>query len=441
MFTRDPFNVAPHAPRYTQASRLALIAGVTFLALCGWQFAASLQHWIEASAIRDARLDGLHAAQRRTARATGNSPLELERKRVAQSLRDGRQMSWPALFGALESASSHVRDGTSLVTFHPVRQDAITHEFSVVGLASSPAVMTEYLNALAAQPGVAQVHLTTQQPAQGAGADAVRFQFSLVWRQGLEVAAPALVAPPYSMHLDDVREMVRLARSHDMRVEAIDYQTETIAALSLLQRGVALRLVGNYPELRSLLGAILLAVPHASIRDIRIDGGDASPTLKATVKLSLLYQSMPQAGNDAIPRDASADQSISTVRTSGADAGNPFGKLGGSTPEIKVQLAQVPVAVKPAPKPAAMPAAPAQPPPALSPPAAPPLPFVAIGSIQGTDVTDGKQVAFIRQQDQLLVVRAGDAIGHSYRVEAVTPQGIEFTYLPLKQRQTLVVAP
>lgn len=72
---------------------------------------------------------------------------------------------------------------------------------------------------------------------------------------------------------------------------------------------------------------------------------------------------------------------------------------------------------------------------------APPLPFTAVGAISGTEVTGGKLVAFIRQQDQLLVIKAGDAIGQTYRVESITAQKIEFTYLPLMQRQVLALVP
>ncbi len=185
-----------------------------------------------------------------------------------------------------------------------------------------------------------------------------------------EGAPMAPVAPPYSMHLDDVREMVRLARSHDMRVEAVDYQTEAIAALSLLQRGVELRLVGNYPEFKSLLSAILQAVPHASIRDVRIEGGDGSPALKATVKLSMLYQAGPQAENSPFPRNTLSGPSFTAVRTGASDAVNPFGKLGGSASDNKVQQAIAPVAPKPVPKPVVVAAAPVQPPPGPSAPTA-----------------------------------------------------------------------
>ncbi len=75
------------------------------------------------------------------------------------------------------------------------------------------------------------------------------------------------------------------------------------------------------------------------------------------------------------------------------------------------------------------------------PPTAPPLPFTVAGAIQGALVAEGQRVAFLRQRDEVLVVRAGDAIGRSYRVDTITPEKIEFTYLPLNQRQSLSLAP
>lgn len=75
------------------------------------------------------------------------------------------------------------------------------------------------------------------------------------------------------------------------------------------------------------------------------------------------------------------------------------------------------------------------------PPTAPQLPFTAVGSIAGAHLAGGKMVAFIRQQDQLLLISAGDTIGQSYRVDSVTSDKIDFTYLPLMQRLTLALTP
>lgn len=113
---------------------------------------------------------------------------------------------------------------------------------------------------------------------------------------------------------------------------------------------------------------------------------------------------------------------------------NPFGALNlGSPATLGQPAASVPrpKTVKPV----------AVTPPAPPPPIAPPLPFVAIGSLAGADVAQGEPVAFLQHQDQLLVVRAGQSLGSTYRVESITRQGIDFTYLPLMQRQTLPLAP
>lgn len=115
---------------------------------------------------------------------------------------------------------------------------------------------------------------------------------------------------------------------------------------------------------------------------------------------------------------------------------NPFGALNLQPPALaSIGPASMPrKAAAAATRPASTPVA-AVPPPA--PPTAPPLPFVAIGSIEGTDATGGHLVAFLQQQETLLVVRKGESIGQSYRVEAITPDKVEFTYLPLNQRQSL----
>lgn len=74
------------------------------------------------------------------------------------------------------------------------------------------------------------------------------------------------------------------------------------------------------------------------------------------------------------------------------------------------------------------------------PPTAPPIPFIAVGAIHGAQIAEGKPVAFLRQGDNVLAVRAGDSIGPSYHVDNISPEKIEFTYLPLKQRQFLPLA-
>lgn len=66
-------------------------------------------------------------------------------------------------------------------------------------------------------------------------------------------------------------------------------------------------------------------------------------------------------------------------------------------------------------------------------PVAPPLPFVFKGRME-----DGGQTrVFLARQEAILVVKQGDTLDGAYRVDAITPGGVEFTYLPLKLKQSL----
>ena len=71
--------------------------------------------------------------------------------------------------------------------------------------------------------------------------------------------------------------------------------------------------------------------------------------------------------------------------------------------------------------------------PTVASPAAPPLPFTFIGSIE----RGGRRTVMLMEGDQLHLVGVRERIGDRYRVERVTPTQIEFTYLPMQQRQVL----
>ena len=71
--------------------------------------------------------------------------------------------------------------------------------------------------------------------------------------------------------------------------------------------------------------------------------------------------------------------------------------------------------------------------PAVMTPTAPPLPFTFIGSIE----RGGRRTVMLMEGEQLHLVGVRGRIGEHYRVERVTPTQIEFTYLPMQQRQVL----
>ena len=69
---------------------------------------------------------------------------------------------------------------------------------------------------------------------------------------------------------------------------------------------------------------------------------------------------------------------------------------------------------------------------ARSKPEAPPLPFRYLGKL----IEDGKLSIFLANGAESLTVTAGARIG-DYRVDKVTESEVQFTYLPLKTKQSL----
>jgi hypothetical protein len=91
-------------------------------------------------------------------------------------------------------------------------------------------------------------------------------------------------------------------------------------------------------------------------------------------------------------------------------------------------------------QPSAPPLPPPAPParPAPPPPTAPPLPFTFVGMVEKGI---GKPQAFLAKGEALLIVGDGDVIDNDrYRVDSLSSSSIVLTYLPLKQRQTLMAS-
>lgn len=75
------------------------------------------------------------------------------------------------------------------------------------------------------------------------------------------------------------------------------------------------------------------------------------------------------------------------------------------------------------------------PPPPPPKPTAPPLPFTFIGKLD-----DRHQLqVFLLRGEEVLVVREGDLIGKTYKVQRIEPERMTLVYLPLDIAQTLAV--
>lgn len=125
---------------------------------------------------------------------------------------------------------------------------------------------------------------------------------------------------------------------------------------------------------------------------------------------------------------------------------NPFGALNllvtveSLSQPVPVAVAEVkvvrPVKKVEAPPPPVIAQAPLPPPE----PVAPPLPYRVLGSIQGSRIGNGAPVVFLSDRGNTLAVRAGDEIDNTYRVERISADKVEFTYLPLKTLQSLPIS-
>jgi len=72
---------------------------------------------------------------------------------------------------------------------------------------------------------------------------------------------------------------------------------------------------------------------------------------------------------------------------------------------------------------------------AAPPPQAPPLPFAYMGKLAEEQTT----TVFLVAGDRNLVVKAGDLIDNTYRLEEVTDSAVVLTYLPMNQQQRLAI--
>jgi hypothetical protein len=68
-------------------------------------------------------------------------------------------------------------------------------------------------------------------------------------------------------------------------------------------------------------------------------------------------------------------------------------------------------------------------------PVAPPLPFAYLGKV----VDGGRTTVFVARGEENHALETGQTVAGTWRVERITDQAVTFTYLPLRQKQTLAI--
>lgn len=202
---RDPFNIAPHAPRHTRASWMVLAAGLLFAGGCIWPLAQGIQAMKQATDVHTAANAAVRsqADVQRTALLRQNDPAALARAKAQQKIQTMLRMSWSGLFGALETAAQAVRGGVSILALVPSNAQANVAQVSVTALAANPHVMLKYVDALQKNSYIRNVEVTMQQPDEKTGPDVIRFQMTVLWDPSAmtllsQTDTRANVARPYS---------------------------------------------------------------------------------------------------------------------------------------------------------------------------------------------------------------------------------------------------
>ena len=68
-------------------------------------------------------------------------------------------------------------------------------------------------------------------------------------------------------------------------------------------------------------------------------------------------------------------------------------------------------------------------------PVAPPLPFAYLGKV----VDGGRTTVFVARGEENHALETGQTVAGTWRVERITEKAVTFTYLPLRQKQTLAI--
>lgn len=181
MFVQHPFDIAPHARRFTPAAWCLLAIGLAFAAFCTWQFAESWQRGKQDEQALAALRDEL-AARNRMAMTLANeaSREPAERVQARLGLQRALNLSWSGLFQVLEDATEAVDSRVALAALAPVQLRPDGAEVRITALAATPEAMFEYLRSMQKDPRIQQLQLTAQQPATVGGAAVIRFQAAVL---------------------------------------------------------------------------------------------------------------------------------------------------------------------------------------------------------------------------------------------------------------------
>jgi hypothetical protein len=183
------------------------------------------------------------------------------------------------------------------------------------------------------------------------------------------------------------------------------------------------------PKLRAAALLVALGATLAAVRWARnLDGGEGTAdTIVQAREVDQTRRAAADARSEDSVRAASARGGLDLQRLQRSPGVDP-----NADPFAMRDFRPRPPAVN---RPIAQAAVELPPPPPPPPPQAPPLPFSYLGKLAEGDDT----MVFLAMGDRNLVVKPGDVIDNSYRLEEVSDTHVVLTYLPLTVKQTLPI--
>ncbi len=179
---------------------------------------------------------------------------------------------------------------------------------------------------------------------------------------------------------------------------------------------IAMNISGTYAQLRRMVTALLNAYPTLALVSIEVRREDASRArLEAQLRWVFVHDAGQGAATYSLPMPMRAPVTEAWI--------DPFAAPSIVATPPKVRAPPPPVAV-----PVVVPA-----------PSAPPLPFKFLGRVSGQARSSESPAVFLALGKQVLRVQVGDTLAGQYRVDAIEEGVVRLTYLPLNERQSLLL--
>jgi hypothetical protein len=211
-----------------------------------------------------------------------------------------------------------------------------------------------------------------------------------------------------------IRRMAELAQAEQIALQQAEYRRQAVAGTGLAQVLVTQPVRAGYPALRRYVEAVLREMPQVSLDQVAVRRESAGQAqLEARLQWSVWLgpvQERPGTEGALVPRG----KLIAAAHAS--EDGQP-------RPDLFVTRNWTPP--PPPPPPAPPPTA----------PTAPPLPYAFLGKKQEGDQWE----VYLARGEQTFVARAGDTLEAQWRIDAIAPPSLTFTYVPLGQAQQLSI--